>query len=408
MIQKIKAVDRQVMLIYVYSLTLSSLFILPVILPYYRDVIGIGFREFLIAEAVFSAVVILGEVPSGYLSDIWKRKTVLALGVATQLVGYSILFIADGLALVILSQGIIGAGLSLTSGTCQALLYDSLLEKGRENEFRNLEGKRHGLGLYALAFACVIGGFLYQINPYAPLIADIIAITIALIAVLLMKEPQRHKADIRHSPFRDIWETAKYALHGHKEIAGIILFSAILFAGSKIVMWSQQPYYMALELPEAWFGILIASGALLGGLGGQFGHRLEHIFRNKSLLVTAMAVMVAAMVLAGAVIGYHGIALLMLGSLIYGICGPSVQDAINSRIPSDRRATVLSTASLMVHLTFIPLSLGIGKISDSAGIGAALIMLGLIVGSLSSVFLLALWRNGRKGKRKDAGRFTLL
>ena len=59
---------RNIRLIYTHGILTSMLFLLPVVVPYYNS-IGLSFRDFLIGEAVFSAVVLLAEVPSGWISD---------------------------------------------------------------------------------------------------------------------------------------------------------------------------------------------------------------------------------------------------------------------------------------------------------------------------------------------------
>ena len=391
-----KTQDHQITLIRIYTICMMATFMLPIIVPYYHQVIGLSFRDFLIGEAVFSAVVILGEVPSGYLSDIWRRKHVLALGVINTIIGYILLLIARDFWIAVLAQGVIGIGVSLCSGTVQAIMYDHLLSKKEEGKFRQLEGQRLGLGMYALAIGAVLGGLLYQSSPFLPLIMDVAIMIIGLAAALMLQEPPRTKTDPRHSPLQDIWDTAKYALHGHKDIAGIILFSAILFAGSKILLWAQQPYYLELGLPEYIFGFLIAGGALLGGLGGQFGHKLDGRMRNRSILGACLGLLLIACVTSGSFIWYHGVLLLMSGSLIWGIGSPHVQDAINIRVGSERRATILSTASLMVHILFIPLSFVIGWIDEGHGIGASLIGLAGIVGGLALLFRFGLWRNGTR------------
>lgn len=380
-------------MIRLYTIGVSGIFILPVMVPYYKDVIGLNFQEFLIGEAVFSAFVILGEIPTGYLSDIWRRRNVLLLGVLHGIFGFGILLLARDIWMAMLSQAIIGIGLALISGTMDALLYDYLYEQKRESEYRKLCGHRHGLGLFSTALAGIVGAGLYQISPYFPLVMDIVFLIMAAIALLIMREPERHKAGVHHHPVKDMWQTITYALRGHKDIAGIILYSAFLFTGTKMLLWSQQPYYLELAIPEYLFGVLMAAGALMGAAGGQFGHHLDRFLKNREVLGGCSIVVVVAAVLSGGHIGHHGVVLLMLGSFIWGIGLPYVNNAINIRVSSERRATILSTSSFMIHLTFIPVSLFLGFISSAYNIGAMLIILGVFVGLTTTTIRICLWRS---------------
>src|SRR5688572_14890534 len=154
---------RNIRLLELHSVFLNALFCVPVLIPFYRDEIGLSFRDFLIGESVFAAVLILLEVPSGWLSDIWKRKHVLALSSVFWIVGLSILLLAENLLHAVLAQGIIGVSVSLFSGTNSAMLYDTLLAEGRTEEYSRLEGRRQGVGLYTVALTGIGGGFLYDL-----------------------------------------------------------------------------------------------------------------------------------------------------------------------------------------------------------------------------------------------------
>lgn len=208
-----------------------------------------------------------------------------------------------------------------------------------------------------------------------PLAATILFVTFGFITTLMMTEPSWHKEVAHKNPFADMAATFRYALHGHAEVGGIILLSAILFATTKIMMWSQQPYYIMLGLPEGWFGVLTAAGLLLGGTASTFGHRIDGRFSNVGVLRMLLLWAVLAATAAGLWTGWHGVPLLMSGSFIFGMGWSRVQAAINRRVPSARRATILSCASLMVHVFSIPLLVLTGWVENSGGIGASLLML---------------------------------
>jgi hypothetical protein len=78
---------------------------------------------------------------------------------------------------------------------------------------------------------------------------------------------------------------------------------------------------------------------------------------------------------------------------------PRINTAINSRVGPERRATILSTASLMVHLLFIPSSLIVGAVSDHGGIGAGLAWM---AGQLLVLGAVGLWLWGRNGRKAYA------
>jgi MFS family permease len=393
-----RGLNRNVRLLQYYSIGMSLIFVLPVLVPFYRER-GLGFAEFMIGEAVFSAVMIIMEVPSGWLSDVWKRKHTLALATLTHVIGWTTLLLADSFAMTVVAQGMLGVGVALLSGTNSALLYDSLLELGRESEFRRLEGRRHATGLYAVAGSSLLGGFLYAANTDLPVILTALSCFGATVAALLMTEPGRHRVEAHKNPFVDMAQTVAYAVHGHREIAGIIILSAVLFASTKMLMWSQQPYYMMTGVPEAYFGMLAAVGFLIGGLGGQFGHLLDGRFRNIPTLLVFMGLMIVFALTAALWPGIHAIPLLLAGSMIFGFGYPRVQAAINKRVDGSRRATILSAASLTVHLVAIPLFFAMGTVEKAGDITDALRLLAFTVAGGAIIGLLLIRHiNGRTEK----------
>ena len=374
-----KRAHRNIRLLQMYTICANAMFLLPVLIPYYRDVIGIGFHEFMIGEAVFSAVMIVMEVPTGWISDVWGRKKTLVASVMTALLGWGLLWHADSFWDAIIAQGVLGIYVSLASGTNSALLYDSLLELGRADEYRRLESRRHGTGLYAVAGASLLGGFMYQWHPMAPLAGVIAVDCAALVFTLLMIEPAYHKEAVRKHPIADMVGTVRFAVHGHVEVAAIILLSALLFAMTKSLLWAQQPYYIMLHLPESWFGVLSCTGFLVGATAGTFGYKLDGRLSNVAALEILLVGAVLICAVAGLWPGNHGVALLLAGSFIYGIGAPRVQAAINKRVPSARRATILSAASLAVHVVSIPLMILSGWVSDAYGITAALVIMAAVM-----------------------------
>lgn len=347
----------------------SSLFILPVFVLFFKEQLNLDFSDFMLTEMFFAVIVIALEVPSGYLSDVWRRKIVLFLSFVFYFLGFTILYFADDLWMALAFQACLGISMSLMSGTNSALLYDTLLEEGKTDDYARLEGKRRALGLYTVAACSLVGGFLYFQNPYFPIYASLICAVIGMIACAVIHEPKRVKKTVEKNPFFDAFSTMKYALHGHKVVGLIIIFAAALFASTKLIMWAQQPYYVALGIPDYAFGILLAAGFFVGGFASHINHIIGKHLSNLGTLAVAWALAIAICLGAGFTLSYVGVGLLMFGgAFLFGAAMPRIQDAINKRVESDRRATILSTMSLLQELLYAPLCLIIGELVTQGSI----------------------------------------
>ncbi|MCB9965672.1 MAG: MFS transporter [Rhodospirillales bacterium] len=371
--------QRNIPLLNIYAALLGFLPIIAVIVPYYQHQIGLSFQDFLIIEAIFSAVVVAMEVPSGWLSDLWRRKFVLALGAFLDGVGFVFIGIADDFWTAALGEIILGVGVSLVSGTTSALLYDTLLEDGDVSTYRKLEGKRSAMGFYAVGVSSVVAGFLYTLDPYLPLWVSAVTTFLCIPVALMMHEPDRHKEAVQKNPLHDMVQVMRYALNGHKEVAALIFFVAVLYGSTQAGQWMQQSYYIFLGIPEIWFGIFASIGFFVGGVGGHLGHKLEEKFRAVHILIGLWLLVALFWIICGTFAGYHALILLMISNAAWGIGSPVMQDALNRRVDSSRRATVLSVASLMIRLTFIPLGVGIGWVVDAYGVQTGLLALAAFV-----------------------------
>lgn len=387
--------DRNLKLLKIYTFCINSVFILPVIVPYFRDELGLTFHQFLLGEAIFAATVLLLEVPSGWFADIWGRKITILLAGFFSVVGYGLLGAATGFWSAIASQIIIGIAVSFHSGTLSAFLYDTLLSEGREAEYRKHEGFRHGLSLYSVAFGASLGGLLYQWDHHAPIVLEMVFVSCGFFLSFLMEEPPRHKREVERTPLQDIVETMRYALHGHRQIGVLILFVALIFGSTKVFLWAQQPYYSTLQIPESIYGFLMAGAMLLGGAGGHFSHYILCNWQGMTVMKTLFAAIMAICLFSGIVISHAGLVLIMLGSLIWGFGWPRVQETINHAVGSARRATILSTCSLMYSLAFIPFSLLFGWIEEVSGIANSLLAHGALVAALG-IAIFCFLRNPRR------------
>ena len=377
---------RTVALLHGVIICRSMVFIVPVIVPYFALRIGLDFQEFLASESIFAATVVAMEVPSGWLADIWKRKWAIALGGVFAAVGVSLFIPAGDFADTVLAQIIMGVGISLFSGADSALLYDALRQHGREERYRLIEGRRHGFGLYSVAFSSLAGAWLFTIDPVLTVLGMVAAYLGTAAFALFLEEPERQRAAPRRRPtFRTLVAENRMGITA-------IATPTILFASTSVAMWSQQPYYIALGIETKWFGLLMAVGYLSGGLAGQFGHLLDRWLGALSSLVVIWATLVAAFAVAGLWPSYAGVALLVLGSAAWGAGWPRMQTIINQRVGSARRATVLSIAGAGIRLGFIPLSATVGLLSAGQGIAVAVVGLAGILFVLGGPAMLLLWR----------------
>lgn len=368
----------------------NMFFVMAIIIPYATTHKGLTLTQFMLSEAIFALCLILFEIPSGWVSDIWQRKYTLIAGLLANIIGLFILIISEGFWLWTFGQLFWGLGVALISGTDLSLVYDSLAEEGKTHLYKKQAGRSVGIGLGMSGIATLFGGYLYTIHPDLPLAASLTTITLAIIPLCFIKEPAREKEAVQGNPWQDMKQTVQYALK-HSEVFGFIVLTGVLFASTKVGMWLQQPYYLHIGISEAHFGWFMALGMLTAWATAESADWLERRFGLRQVLVYGCYVLPTVIFLVVTQGEYPVLAVLLACcSGLYGAAKPLISHAIHARINSKRRATIQSTAMLAPQLVFVMLGPSIGAISENYGVDRAYQSLAvfMLVGVGAALYLL--------------------
>lgn len=388
-----KNLVRNVWLLEVMTVIDNAIFILPVIYVYYAGK-GLSLSEFYWVQAIFALSAVLFEVPSGYLSDIWRRKNILLIGSVFGLLGWAVVWQAHGFWQVVAGEVLLAVAMSFYSGTNSSLLYDSLLALGRENEFKRLEGRRFSYMLGTVALASLAGGWLYR-QPGGeewPMLLTLVFQVPVIALPLLMVEPPRTLLDEHPNPLRRFAAGLKLAAAGHPEVKWIILLSGVMMATTLTGHWFQQPYWEQLGLDKFWFGVLSAVALSLGALASQMSHRVEALLGARRTVWLLAGLVLLALIVPGLVFSVWVVPVMFAFSLVHGLGRPIINDALHRRVDGKVRATVLSLNGMPQRLLFFALGPLAGAISDAHGLQSAMLSIGLMYLVVMAVVLFSLHR----------------
>ncbi|MCB9800743.1 MAG: MFS transporter [Pseudomonadales bacterium] len=150
----------------------------------YTNYAGIG-----LLESVMIITSVVGEIPTGAIADLLGKKKTLMLSFLFGFLGNMLMGLAN--SFFILASGVMVATIGgvLSSGTNEALIYDSLLTNKEESKYEKVLGNISSIKMLTLAIASIIGGFMYKMNPGLPFIALAIMKLLALIVSFWLSEP---------------------------------------------------------------------------------------------------------------------------------------------------------------------------------------------------------------------------
>jgi len=148
-------------------------------------------------------------------------------------------------------------------------------------------------------------------------------------------------------------------------------------------------------LPVSAYGFLYAALNLIGGYVSKQAHRIERRLGMRRALLFTPLVLALAFVLESRFVFILGFLLIALHSVASGLFSPLLADYIHARIPSSRRATVLSIKNMANSVLFMTLSPLLGHVIDLYALPSALLSMGALLVVTLFVFS-ALYRAERR------------
>ena len=357
---------------------------------------GLSLTEAFVANAAFTAGMVIFEVPTGVIADTFGRRVSFILGAATLLVTTAaylgLWYVEAGIWWWVLVSALIGLGFTFFSGATEAWLVDALAATGFDGGIESVFGKGQAVSGGAMLVGTVGGGFLGQINlgvPYA-------ARSILLLAVIAAAWLWMH--DIGYEPAKGIAvgkqvrsllrSSVRHGL-GNPPVR-MFMLGAPFAAGVGIwIFYAFQPYLLELfGDPNATYlsGIAAAVFATAQMIGGASVNWVRRRVRTRTGVIT-MEIVVGSLALIGVGLAellaipvgfWIAITLLTLTALVSAMSSPMQQAYMNSCIPSEQRATVLSFASLMGSAGGVVAQPALGRVADVFSLGTGYVVAGAL------------------------------
>ena len=368
------------------------LLLMPVLVLFFQE-IGLDLQDVFTIQAFYSVCVILFEVPSGYFADRLGRRRSLLIGSIAAAAGFWVYALATTFADFFVAQFFIAVGGSFISGSDSAMLYDTLIQLRRRNEYQKVAGRLASMANFSEGIAALIGGSLALISLRTPLYSQAVLMLAVIPLAWSLVEPPRKTPDPSEGSFKAVLRIVRYALHGHSEIKWLILYSSLVGTSTLTIVWMVQPYLQAVDLPLEWFGAAWAILQFSVGVFAVNAYRVEAAFGRKASLISLILLSAAGYLLLGLFQALWATVFLLVFYLVRGINGPVMNDYINRCVDSEIRATVLSVKSLVGRLMFTIIGPMAGWVNDQYGLSMAFLVCGFTFLLFGVVFLLFLQRN---------------
>jgi len=378
-----------------YLIKISKWFMLymPVVVLFYQEN-GLGMEDVMILKGIYSIAIVSFEIPSGYLADVWGRKTTMIIGSILGTLGFIIYYFSAGFTGFLTAELTLGIGFSFISGSDSALLYDSLLKVNKEKQYVKIEGRVISAGNFAETIAAIGGGFLAEISLRTPFTFQIIIAALAIPAAITLIEP--HSENKRKGSFKEILQVVRQSLIKDRRLKLAIFMSAIIGASTLTYAWFIQPYLAILGLSPSKIGLVWALLNLTVALISLYAYRIIQILGKTKTLLAIVVFIALGYISIGWIASLWALVFIFLFYMIRGVATPVLKDYINQFTTSEVRATVLSVRRFVIRFCFAILGPFLGWYSDKFSLQNALLMAGILFFVLSGYTMILIFLSDKK------------
>lgn len=189
---KLSGLESNIWKIYLFKILFGFFISIPVIVLFWKNN-GLSMFQVMVLQSLFSVAVILLEVPSGYFADYYGRRNTLVFASIFATLGIFTYSIGKGFAVFLLGETLWAVGVSLVSGADSAMFYDTLVELGESESYKEKWGMASSLNMISAAGAAIIGGLIAEYSLRWTLFAQVPFMAAMIPVAYSLKEPKHHK-----------------------------------------------------------------------------------------------------------------------------------------------------------------------------------------------------------------------
>ncbi len=342
---------RDLRTFYLFRLLATSYLFIPIFMLFQADR-GLTFFDRLALGGIYSAVIVIVEVPTGVFADRFGRRRSMLLGALAMVGSCLIALQAKDFRTFAIAESLGALSIALCSGADSAYLYDLLAAHDRTSEYPRCESAASAWHLVGSAVAFAGGGWLASYDLALPYLVTAAVAALAAVVACVMREDRpapRSESSATFPAFgrQTFGALAEVARNGR--LAWIVGYSAVVFVLLRATVYVYQPYLEERGLHTAEIGVLFAGVYLIAAAVAYRTHALRARFSEDVLLWSLLGVLAVSFVgLAGAGSGPWMLALLVVQAAANGIYSPLTKPLLNREISdSSKRAAVLSVESMV-------------------------------------------------------------
>lgn len=380
---------RSLRLVMLESALTAALLSMAIMTPFFYS-IGLTQLEISGTQVVFTLIMMILNVPMGWVADRFSRKWANVIGdfgAALTFMGYAF---ANDFWSVVLCESLLGCFMSLSQGVDQGLLKHFCGQiDSREDFFRRKTARMHCLHyISALTLQC-LGGPIGAISFRLAIFLSGVPYLIAGTASLFVKDDSK-KLISSGNPFGDMLRISRASFQNRPLRARIIAY-AVGREMTHSVIWVFTPLLILVGVPLSVVSFAWALNAATCLVGAELAKRYSTKMQDWQIFTLPLSLMALSMGIMSWNLNIITIWFYLLMGIVQGWTGSSLLPLVQRYVASEEQTTVISLTHVVSRLVYIPASLALGWATDISLKSAPLVNLAIF--AVLGIYVLFLLRS---------------
>ena len=272
------------------------LFYYGVKILFFSQVKHISDADIVFLSTVFALASLVSLVFANFINNKTSNRKTLIIGDIINAISMIVLIVGNGFVQMEMAEMLNAVAFALKNISTGPMLEESIPKTDKKSEiFSRIDGKAYFKYCIFSAIATVVAGFLYNVNPYVPMILCLICTVISGIISFNFKEiskEQRNKQKDLIKVVKELKEGFIYTIKS-KRIRALLLALGFIWGIFILYMTYQTTLLKNMNISAASIGIIAMFLEIIKGYGGRFANQYNKKLKNKSLTILALTVSIS-------------------------------------------------------------------------------------------------------------------
>lgn len=361
--KNIKEAKKNLRLVMVESIVTAAIMAIPIMTPFFIS-IGLNQEQIALSQMIFTIVVMILNVPAGWISDRFSRKwsnVIGDLGCAAALLLYSQ---AGSFANVVTCEIMLGVFLAFSQGVDASLIkHFSGKVDSSGRLFKTTTAKVAALRYVWMLAMVLLGGPIGAIDFRLAIALSAVSYLIGGVMAMFVKDDSENLVPTYQNPLKDIARVIKDAAKNPALRLRIMAF-AVTREVTHGIIWVFTPLMLLAGVPLSIVSVGWAINALASFVGAKIAQKLIHRLKEWQLFAIPIALTIFGLGIMSLHFSIVTVWLYLLMGVVQGWSSAAMPPLMQNHAKASEQTSVISTANVVSQLLYIPAVWLIGVAAD--------------------------------------------